>query len=62
MDEWPEDMPIPLDHPLVPEPIRRAVLDLWKPGDNLHRVETDTVLEWWLLDAEGTLIEAFWLE
>lgn len=62
MDEWPEDSPIPLDHPLVPEPIRQAMLGLWQPGDSLHRVETDTVLEWWLLDAEGELIEAFWLE
>lgn len=62
MDEWPEDMLILLDHPLVPGPIRRAVLDLWRPGDSLHRVVTDTALERWLLDADGELIEGFWLE
>lgn len=62
LEEWDEDVPIPLGHALVPEAIRVGVLALWQPGDSLHRVPTRDTIEWWLLDAEGQLIEAFWLE
>jgi hypothetical protein len=59
---WREDEPIPLDHPLVPPPIALAVRQIFQPGDALHRVPTNKGLEWWLLDSNGELIEAFWLE
>ncbi len=38
---WPEDIPIPLDHELVPELIREAAVAIISPGDTLHRVATD---------------------
>lgn len=62
MDDWPEEVPIPVDHTLVPEAIRQAVWEIRQLGDNLHRVVTDDGVEWWLLDAEGELIEVFWIE
>jgi len=60
--DWPEETPIPLDHPAIPELIREAVLQYWQPGYALHRMVTKQGLEWWLLDPEGGLIEAFWLD
>jgi hypothetical protein len=61
VESWPEDEPIPLDHPLVPEPIALAVRKMFQPADSLHRVQTNTGLEWWLLNSDGELIEGFWL-
>lgn len=61
VEPWPEDQPIPLNHSLVPDEIRNAVLELLSEGDELHRVPTDDRIEWWLLDDEGELTEAFWL-
>ncbi|HIJ23745.1 MAG: hypothetical protein HON68_11020 [Gammaproteobacteria bacterium] len=60
-EPWPEEQPIPLDHPLVPEEIRVAVMEYLSLGDQLHRVPTDSGVEWWLLDDEGELIDAFWV-
>ncbi|MEI8573077.1 hypothetical protein U737_05345 [Methylomonas sp. LW13] len=59
--DWPEDAPVPLDHPEIPPLILEAVLQYWQPGYVLHRMVTKQGLEWWLLDTEGGLIEAFWL-
>jgi hypothetical protein len=59
---WPEEVPIPWDHPLVPGPISLAVCELGQPGDLLHRVPTKNGVEWWLFDAQGELIEALWLD
>mgnify|MGYP006909084227 CR=1 FL=1 len=61
-EPWPEEVPIPLDHPLVPEPIFVAISEMYELGDTLHRVPTATGVEWWLFNAEGELIEGFWLE
>jgi len=60
----------------VPEGVRQEVLKLMQPGDTLWRCpslsgprgpsaspgigQRDVVIEWWLLDANGELIEAFW--
>jgi hypothetical protein len=59
---WPEEVPIPWDHPLVPGPISLAVRELGQPGDLLHRVPTKSGVEWWLFDFQGELIEALWLD
>lgn len=59
--QWDEHVPIPLDHELVPAAIRAGVEARWEPGDSLHRVPTRDGVEWWLLDADGQLVEAFWL-
>lgn len=47
---------------LIPTQIQLAVNEIKQDDDQLSRVETDTGIEWWLLDSEGELIEAFWLE
>ncbi len=47
---------------LIPVQIQLAVNEIKNDGDQLSRVETDDGIEWWLLDREGELIEAFWLE
>lgn len=57
-----EEVPMSLDHPLVPPAIAAVVREMFQPGDVLHRVPTDKGLEWWLFDAEGELVEAFWPE
>ncbi|WP_286293360.1 hypothetical protein [Methylomarinovum tepidoasis] len=62
LGSWPEEKPVPLDHPELPGPVREAVQALWQPGDSLHRVPCRRVVEWWLLDVDGNLVEAFWLE
>lgn len=59
---WPEEIPIALDNPLVPDAIAASVRELFQPGDRLHRVRTADGVEWWLFDGEGELVEAFWLE
>ena len=59
---WPEETPIPLDHELVPEPIRDTASNIMAPGDALHRVETEQNVEWWLFNQHGNLVESFWLE
>ena len=56
----------------VPASVRAAVLQHWQPGDSLWRCPSragrkswfsarrKVVIEWWLLDAGGQLIKAFW--
>lgn len=64
-DDWPEDKPIPLDHPLAPELIRKSVIEMMEPGAKLYRAPVDGTpegYEYWLIDADGELIESFWLE
>ncbi|WP_395620906.1 hypothetical protein [Dokdonella sp.] len=61
-DLWDDETPIPLDHYLVPEEIRHAVQSCWFDGCSLHRTQTRTGIEWWLLDDTGELIEAFWIK
>ena len=62
--------------PEVPHSFHTQVLAMAQPGDQLRRCprlsaprgvlgilgvgQRDVVIEWWLLDAQGELIEAFW--
>lgn len=71
-----EDRRVDLHSPEVPPSIRAKVLALAQPGDQLWRCPRlaaprglfgvlgvgprDAVIEWWLLGADGELIEAFW--
>ena len=71
-----EDRLVDLHSPEVPPAVRARVLALAQPGDQLWRCprrsaprgllgilgvgQRDVVIEWWLLDAQGELIEAFW--
>ena len=49
------------DDPSVPLPIRQQVAALAEPDGKLYFADTPQGGEWWLLDAEGGLIESFWL-
>lgn len=71
-----EDRLVDLHSPEVPAAVRAKVQALAQPGDHLWRSprrsaprgllgilgvgQRDVVIEWWLLDAQGELIEAFW--
>ena len=71
-----EDRLVDVHNPVVPQSIRTRVLAMAQPGDQLWRCPRlsaprgalgllgvgprDVVIEWWLLDAQGELIEAFW--
>jgi hypothetical protein len=73
-----EDRRVALDDPEIPPSIRAMVQADAQPGDTLWRCvrlggrsgplawftsgERPLVLEWWLLDAEGDLVEGYWLE
>jgi hypothetical protein len=60
LPEW-DGQQFAFDDPRIPLPIRQSVTSLAQAGDRLYFAETDTGGEWWLLDDEGELIEAFWL-
>lgn len=71
-----EDRRVDLHSPEVPPSICAKVLAMAQPGDQLWRCprlsaprgalgllgvgRRDVVIEWWLLDTHGELIEAFW--
>ena len=71
-----EDRLVDVHNPVVPQSIRTRVLAMAQPGDQLWRCPRlsaprgalgllgvgprDVVIEWWLLDAQVELIEAFW--
>lgn len=71
-----EDRPVDVHASEVPASVRQAVLAIAQPGDQLWRCPRrsaprgalgilglgprSVVIEWWLLDAQGALIEAFW--
>ena len=71
-----EDRLVDVHNPVVPQSIRTRVLAMAQPGDQLWRCPRlsaprgalgllgvgprDVVIEWWLLDAQGELIAAFW--
>lgn len=73
-----EDRQVALDSPEVPASIRAEVQAMAQPGDTLWCCprrsaprgalgilgmgQRDVVIEWWLLDAQGDLIDAFWEE
>jgi len=50
------------DDPRIPEPIRQSVGQVAQMGDMLFFAATPEGGEWWLLDADGELVEAFWLK
>lgn len=72
------DRLVDVDSPEVPPALRAAVLRHMRPGDQLWRCprmgaprglfgvfglgQRQPVIEWWLMSAEGQLIEAFWEE
>ncbi len=73
-----EDRPVALDDPALPPEVREQVQRDAQPGDTLWRCVREgaptgplavlgwglrpLVVEWWLMSAEGDLIEAYWLE
>ncbi len=61
-DLWEDEIPIPPCHPLVPDEIREASEPYCAAGCTLHRTQTRTGIEWWLIDPHGELVNAFWLE
>jgi hypothetical protein len=56
---WSSQLPIPIDHPLVPNEVRNA-LGRTANTDRLYRVVTPSIVEWWLLDLDGELLNIFW--
>jgi hypothetical protein len=58
--DWSSQKPIPLNHPLVPQEIRKAVSKSAK-SSQLYRVNTLTIVEWWLMDLDGDLLNIFWM-
>ncbi len=60
-EEWSSQKPIPVDHPLVPQAVRKAVSRANKPS-RLYRVNTHTMVEWWLMDLHGDLLNIFWMD
>jgi len=58
--EW-DGQQFALDDPRIPLSIRQQLASIAGPGDALYFAETAQGGEWWLLDDEGELIEAFWL-
>jgi hypothetical protein len=70
-----DDRPVDVHAAEVPPGVRQAALALMQPGDQLWRCLRMSaprgllglgarypVVEWWLVDAKGDLIEAFWEE
>ncbi len=68
-----EDQQVQLNDPQVPEAVRAAASAQWREGASLWRcpraagrkelfnfAAQPTVVEWWLLDQRGELIEVFW--
>lgn len=56
------DVPIALDDPRLPAEILAAVRRKTSQPGPLLRVPTKSGIEWWLLDTDGELLEAFWFE
>ena len=71
-----EDRLVDVNAAEVPPSVRQAVLAIMQPGDQLWCCPRMSgrqgllglggpsypIIEWWLTDAEGELIEAFWEE
>lgn len=70
-----EDREVDLEDPDVPAGIRAAAWARWQEGASLWRCprasgprgvlglgQRHLVIEWWLLNADSGLIEAFWEE
>lgn len=59
--EW-DGQAFDLNDPRVPPGIAQAARQRASPDDTLHYAHTREGGEWWLLDGDGELVEAFWLE
>ncbi|MBK9441367.1 MAG: hypothetical protein IPN53_08640 [Comamonadaceae bacterium] len=69
-----EDRRVDPDDPEVPANVRATVLQHWQPGDSLWRcprlggrkswfsTERKIVIEWWLFDVKGNLIDIYWMK
>ena len=71
-----EDRQVDVHSAEVPAGIRAAALSRWQPGHSLWRCPRlsaprgplgilgigprSVVIEWWQLDADGDLVEAYW--
>lgn len=61
MDTWPEEeVPINIDHPLLPVAIKEHFLEIYEEGDTLHRMVFGETIEWWVFSKDGELMEALW--
>jgi hypothetical protein len=56
---WSSQQPIPIDHPLVPYAVRTAVSGT-ASTNRLYRVVSSSMVEWWLMDINGELLNIFW--
>ena len=56
---WSSQQPIPINDPLVPNEVRNA-LSSTAETNKLYRVVTPSIVEWWLLDFDGELLNIFW--
>jgi hypothetical protein len=66
-----QDRRVDPSDPEVPANVRAAVLQRWQSGDSLWRcprlsgrkswfsAKRTVIIEWWLLDANGDLIDGF---
>jgi hypothetical protein len=59
--EWDWEQ-FPLDDPRIPEGILERIRAMAGPGWAVCFTDTPQGGEWWLIDRDGELIEAFWLE
>ncbi len=70
-----DDRQVDIFDPEVPANILAAALEYWQPGYSLWRCPSysgprglfglgspQLVIEWWLFDADGELIDVFWDE
>ena len=73
-----EDRQVDVHSAEVPAGIRAAALSRWQPGHSLWRCprlsarqgalgwlgfgQQRVVIEWWHIDADGELVEAYWQE
>jgi hypothetical protein len=60
LENWDEEEPVPIDHPDLPDDIRELFAPWYLQGACLHRALTNTGVEWWILDADGELVDAYW--
>lgn len=60
LPEW-DGQQFAVDDPRIPLPIRQQIAHRAEPGWELYFADTAHGGEWWLLDADGGLIESFWL-
>lgn len=64
---------VDLDAPNLPAKIRNRLAPIWQEGWSLWQVPTtvrrglifkrdETSVEWWLLDENGDMLDAFWIK